>query len=58
MVHIGSNLDNNTSYNLNIIAIPSFALLYAIDETIDAEKTIKILEINGFGNMNLSILRE
>jgi len=32
---------------LILIAIPSFALLYAIDETIDAEKTIKMLAING-----------
>lgn len=47
MVYIRSYLDNNTSDYINIIAIPSFALLYAIDETIDSERTIKILEING-----------
>lgn len=47
MDYIRSDLDHNTCYNINIIAIPSFALLYAIDETIDAEKTIKMLAING-----------
>jgi hypothetical protein len=35
MEHIRNCLDNNSSNNFDVYAVPSFALLYSIDEIID-----------------------
>ena len=35
MEHFRNSMDNNPSNNFNVYAVPSFALLYSIDEIID-----------------------
>jgi len=44
------------SFILVLIAVPSFALLYAMDEVLAPLVTLKPLDTNGIGHMNFLIL--
>lgn len=41
---------------LMLIAIPSFSLLYSMDEIIDPSITLKAMVISGIGLMNILIM--
>lgn len=45
------------SFILMLIAIPSFSLLYSMDEIIDPSVTLKAMVINGIGHMSILIIR-
>lgn len=55
MVRFRNSVDYYTIYNFIYHCIPSFALLYSMEEVLEPQMTLKLLLINGIGHMNMVI---
>ena len=49
-------MDINSCGNINNYSLPSFSLLYASDDILDPELTIKMIAINGIGQLKKELL--